>query len=304
MACRFPNEGGFLGPTSLPTLLACLPEGQRQVQSFAWQVHDNSVDSWGEPSYPDAILKQWLGKDVRAMSIAEFAYWGGLVHGEALSEYCGNFHRRMFDTSSAIFWMYNDCWPAVRSWTIVDYYLRRTPAFHPVRRAMAPVNVVVAQEGDEVVVFGINETAAPIRAQLRYGVFNLAGGYPLDRTETVEIAPNASTRLAAFPMAQWRKPKASAAFAMLERDGELLARHRLFLPKFNELKWAAPRLKVRLAKGQAVFESATFVWGVCLNLDGETPLADNFFDVYPGVPYTIPCQDKRRPTVIRVGNLV
>ncbi|OGV77617.1 MAG: hypothetical protein A3K19_08995 [Lentisphaerae bacterium RIFOXYB12_FULL_65_16] len=304
MACRFPNEGGFLGPTSLPTLLACLPEGQRQVQSFAWQVHDNSVDSWGEPSYPDGILKQWLGKDVRAMSIAEFAYWGGLVHGEALSEYCGNFHRRMFDSASAIFWMYNDCWPAVRSWTIVDYYLRRTPAFHPVRRAMAPVSVVVAQEGDEVVVFGINETAALVRAQLRYGVFNLAGGYPLDRSGAVELAPNASTRLAAFPVAQWHKPKASAAFATLERDGELLARHRLFLPKFNELKWAPSRLKVRLAKGQAVFESPTFVWGVCLDLDGETPLADNFFDVYPGAPYTIPWPGRKPPKVIRVGNLV
>jgi len=33
MICRFPNEGGILGPTSLPTMLACLPEGQRRYNS-------------------------------------------------------------------------------------------------------------------------------------------------------------------------------------------------------------------------------------------------------------------------------
>jgi len=140
MMCRFPNEGGTLGPTSLPTMLACLPKDQRYVQSFAWQIHDNSVDSWGEPSYPDQMLTQWLGKDIRKLSIEEFTYWGGLLQGEALREYCENFRRRMFDTSSAIFWMYNDCWPATRSWTIVDYYLRRTPAFAAVRRALQPLH--------------------------------------------------------------------------------------------------------------------------------------------------------------------
>ena len=114
MMCRFPNEGGMLGPTSLPTMLACLPENQRYVQSFAWQIHDNSIDSWGEPSFPDMMIAQWLGKDIRKMSIEEFTYWGGLIQGEALREYCENFRRRMFDTSAAIFWMYNDCWPATR----------------------------------------------------------------------------------------------------------------------------------------------------------------------------------------------
>lgn len=303
MACRFPNEGGTLGPTSLPTMLACLPKNQRHVQSFAWQVHDNSIDSWGEPSFPDQMITQWLGKDIRKMSIEEFTYWGGLVQGEALREYCENFRRRMFDTSSAIFWMYNDCWPATRSWTIVDYYLRRTPAFAPVRRALQPLNVVVAQEKDEVIVFGINETQETWFGTLRFGVFNLAGGFPVDREEPVQLPPNASTRIASFRKREWKDPTASAAFALLMEGDKLVARNRQFLPFFKDLKWAAPHLQVKVANRKAVFKSSTFVWGVCLDLKGDRLMPDNFFDIYPGIPYTIPWTREAKPEVLFVGNL-
>ncbi len=303
MICRFPNEGGTLGPTSLPTMLACLPKGHRHVQSFAWQIHDNSIDSWGEPSYPDQMIQQWLGKDIRRMSIEEFTYWGGLVQGEALREYCENFRRRMFDSSAAIFWMYNDCWPATRSWTIVDYYLRRTPAFASVRRAMQPLHVVVAEEGDNIVVFGVNEGADEWAGAVRYGVFNLAGGMQIDRTEKTVLPPNASTRISSFKKRSWRHQAASGAFAMLMEGKSVVARNRLFLPFFKDLKWAKPRLKVRVTAGRAIFTSDTFVWGVCLDLDGSKPTPDNFFDVYPGIPHVIPWKGAGRPEVKFVGNL-
>jgi beta-mannosidase len=168
---------------------------------------------------------------------------------------------------------------------------------------MAPVSVVVAQEGGEVVVFGINETARAVRAELRYGVFNLAGGYPLDRRADVELPPNASTPLARFPVKEWKSPAKSAAFAMLTRGGSLLARNGLFLPFFKDLEWPPARVRATVKSGRAVFESKAFAWGVCLDLDGETPLPDNFFDVYPGVPYSIPWPGRKPPKVLRVGNL-
>src|SRR5581483_10511101 len=108
---------------------------------------ENAVSYWGKRCSPDAALEQWLGLCVRDMNLADFVFYGGVIQGEALAEYIKNFRRRKFDCASAIFWMFNDVWPAVRSWTIVDYYLRRTPSFHPVRRAFLQVGVVVVQEG-------------------------------------------------------------------------------------------------------------------------------------------------------------
>ena len=298
---RFANEGGSLGPTALPTMLACLPEGQRTVQSFAWQMHDNSVDSWNEPSPVDGILDFHLGKDIRAMTIEQFTYLGGLVQGEALKEYCESFRRKMFDCSAAIFWMYNDTWPCVRSWTTVDYYLRRTPAFWSVKRAMQPVTVILAEEGENIVVYGVNEQIHAVCGELHFGIFALAGGYPLEERGNVILPANASTQLASFPKSKWSEPTGSLAFATLEQGGRLLARNRLILPLLKELQLPKAHVTVALQQGKAVFRSETFAMGVCLDLDGETALPDNMFDVYPGMAYEMPWADEQPPRILHVG---
>jgi beta-mannosidase len=308
MISRFPNEGGILGPTSLPTMLAALgPDAaQQRINSFTWQVHDNSVEAWGEPSPTDAMIAQWLGKDIRAMSVEDFVYWGGLLQGEGLREYIDNFRRRMFDSASAIFWMFNDCWPATRSWTIVDYYLRRTPAFWAVRRAMAPIHLVVVEEDDAVAIFGINETELSVSGELRYGVFDLAGDYPLDFHLPVTIPANSSREIAGFSRDQWERPDRSMAFAVLRQDGRMVARNRLVGPFFKDLRWPAiTTADVRVTRqGESVtFAADRFVWGICLDLDGEQLLADNFFDLYPGQAYSMAWHGESDPRILRIGNL-
>ncbi len=303
MICRFPNEGGILGPNSLPTVMACLPPGQQQTWSFAWQQHDNGIASWHNRSPPDTMLTQWVGRDARQMTIPEYVHLAGLVQAEGLREYIDNFRRRMFSSASAIFWMYNDTWPTVRSWTIVDHALNRTPSFHPVRRAFAPVSVVVIEDGDVVRVIGVNDSPTAATAELHYGLFGLAGGYAVDQRTPVTLAANAATPLASFPRAAWTSPTSQLAFAVLSRNGQVIARNKLVLPRFAELAWAAATPTVRLETGRAVFSSATFAWGVCLDLDGKAMLADNLFDLYPGQDYAIAWSGTTPPTILAIGNL-
>lgn len=305
MISRFPNEGGILGPTSLPTMLACLPEDQRRPGSFAFQVHDNGVAFGGAYTYPDYMLTQWLGKSIDEMTIPEYAYWGGVVQGEGLSEYIRNFRRRMFSTSSAIFWMYNDNWPVTRSWTIVDYYLRRTPAFHPVRRAFLPLTTAIAVEDGQVKIFGVNE-GADWDGEVHCGLFALQGGYPLELRKPVHLPANAATLLAQFSEEDWRVRglTTSAAFARLIRDGVEVARDRLFMPFFKEMIWPKAVVRVHRSGEQIVFESDVFVWRVCIDLDGSQPLPDNFFDVFPGIPTVLDWPAGRpEPAILATGNL-
>lgn len=304
MTCRFPNEGGIPGPTSLATVRQCL-DGDRKpgLHSFAWQTHDIAVDTWTEPSVVDRYTDFWLGSDCRKMSLERYTYFGGLLQGEGLREYIDNFRRRMFDSSAAIFWMFNDCWPATRSWSIVDYSLRRTPAFWAVRRAMARINVVLAQVDDQIVVFGINETAEPLDAELRYGLMHLAGGYPLEKQRNVTLEANASTPLASFPHSTMKDPTGTLAFAVLHQDGRLLARNRYYEPLFKDLCWTRPEVSIHVDDGRASFKSPNFVWGVCLDLDGDSSLSDNIFDLYPNMEYTIPWPQSKTPRILFVGNL-
>ena len=307
MQCRFPNEGGILGPNALPTVLACLPEGMRYPASFAWDVHENGFAfSPGKERQSDIFMRQWLGMTMKEMSIADYVYWGGLLQGLGLTEYINNFRRRMFDSASAIFWMYNDCWPTTHSWTIVDYYLRRTPAFWPVRRAFAPVIVVITREDDRVRVYGVNEGDTR-QTQLRYGIMALAGSYPLDESKTVTLPANSSTILADFPAAQWDTlgQEGHIAFALLSDAMGEIARTTLFLPTYQQMQWSPATVNVTLENGKAIFSSNTFAWRVCLDLDGEQPLPDNFFDVYPGIPTILDWPETLgKPVVLRVGNLV
>lgn len=301
--CRFANEGGSLGPTALPTMLACLPEGQQHVGSFAWQIHDNSIDSWTEPSPANELFEFHIGKRAYDMTVEQFTYWGGLLQGEGLREYCETFRRKAWDCGAAVFWMYNDVWPAVRSWTIIDYYLRRTPAFWAVKRALAPIALALAEEGEEIVIIGMNDTLEPVRGELRFGVFSIDGQYPIDHKQLVELPANSSTAVARFKRSEWTDPSRSAAFATLTAGDLTLARARLFLPLWKELRWTKPDVLVRLESGQAIFSSPVFAWGVCIDLDGETPLSDNFFDLFPGQEYRTPWTSDVAPRVLHVGNL-
>ena len=45
----------------------------------------------------------------------------------------------------ALVWQLNDCWP-VTSWSIVDYYLRRKPAYYAMARVLAPVAVGIRRK--------------------------------------------------------------------------------------------------------------------------------------------------------------
>jgi beta-mannosidase len=305
MACRFPNEGGIFGPTALPTVRACLERESDRPGDHAWDLHENGIAFWGGRGHRDLETHLWLGKTADKGSLRDYVYRAGLVQGEGLAEYIKNFRRRMFDSASAVFWMYNDCWPAVRSWTIVDYYLRRTPSFHPVRRAFAPRTVVVTREGEKVRVYGVND-GPRFSGRLRYGIMRLSGGYPVDEATPVTLEENASTLLAEYDARAWDRlgVKTHVAFALLADDmGTEVARDRMIIPLFKEMKWPRGQVGVSWTGGKAVFTSRTFAWRVCLDLDGEKRLPDNFFDVWPGVPTVLPWpRNLGRPAVLRTGN--
>ena len=65
----------------------------------------------------------------------------------------------------------------------------------------------------------------------------------------------------------------------------------------------AADVKVTRSAAGVTFLCDRFAWGVCLDLSGEVPLADNFFDLYPRVPHTISWDRPDDPIVLRVGNL-
>lgn len=306
---RFPNEGGVIGVSSPATLRQFLPENERRLLSPVWQHHDNpfacAAPKPGDIGRAYATVELWTGRDPLAMDWEEYAFASALLQAEGLGEYITNYRRRMFSSASAIFWMYNDSWPVTHGWTIVDYYRRKKLCYHPVRRAFSPVTVVVAIDGDDVAVYGVNDTPHEWAGRVRYGLFTLAGERPLDESKGARLAANASTLLARFPRKKLDSlgVRKAGAFAVLSREDRVVAQHRLFLARFKELEFAPPRVEMKRQGDTLTLQSSTFAWGVCLDVDGEKPLADNCFDLLPGVPYAVPWPASLgEPQVVRIGN--
>src|SRR5450756_2261569 len=129
------------------------------------------------------------------LSLDDYAFYSGALQAEALLEYINNFRRRMWSTSSAIFWMFNDSWPVTHGWTTVDYYLRHKPAYHVVRRAFDPIQVIPALEYNHLVIFGVNDTLQPWAGETHYGLVRYDGHERQEQSAPVVLAPNAATIL-------------------------------------------------------------------------------------------------------------
>ena len=66
-----------------------------------------------------------------------------------------------------------------------------------------------------------------------------------------------------------------------------LARRRYIDKPYNELGLKKAAIKVERVGGRAIYTADRFAIGVCIDLDGDAPLGDNFFDLFPGKPYEV-----------------
>jgi beta-mannosidase len=254
-------------------------------------------------------IRPWTGLDPFALDMERYAYVSGLLQAEGICEYIHNYRRRMFSSASAVFWMYNDSWPATHSWTIVDYYRRKRLPYHPVRRAFAPITVVAAADGNGVSYWGINDTPEPWHGRIQYGTFATDGGLIESDDFETEIPANSAVSLGTGWNADvfaGEKAQTVGAFAVLtDANGHLIAQHRAFFARFGDLNIVRdPAIEMTVEGGKLTLQSDVFCWGVCLDENGDSGATDNVFDILPGIPYTIPWDEKTlgEPRIVRLGN--
>jgi beta-mannosidase len=190
----------------------------------------------------------------------------------------------MWDSSAAVFWMYNDSWPATHSWTVLDYYLRRKAAFYSVKRSFAPFIIVLTEESGRVFVYAVNETKNEAAGLLRFGLFSFSGAYPFERKTEVRVPAKTSLQLASFNTREWRNRRQEAAFAFFSAQ-DIVVRQRLFGLPFGDLDFSKSGITADHDDEKSVYISKNFVWSVCLEEDSSS--YDNCFDLYPGEEHVV-----------------
>ena len=143
-----------------------------------------------------------------------------------------------------------------------------------------------AKADDRYDIYGISDLVVDTPAKLTYGYMLPSGKIELT-TVDVTIPANESTVIAS--LAKEGLPEDAIPVLELEVEGAPLFRRRFIEKEHKIIGLEKSDIKVTLnGDGTATYLSDKLVLGVCLDLDGDDgELSDNFFDLYPGRPYTV-----------------
>jgi len=312
---RFVSEFGMQSHASLEVLEAALPPDQHCPCSAAAMWHNKAGS--GAPD-GHRRLAVYLADNLRVgSSLAEHVYATQFVQAEAMRYAYQDFRRRFQRPgaracSGALVWQLNDCWPAT-SWAIIDSAGTPKPAWHSIRRALAPLAVALRLAPGQATLAVMNAAAAcPLALTLR--VFDLDGR--LVHQARVELVAPAHTSqeqtlaLPAFDVPVVGELQAEALQGDALQGGQALARdvawpepfkfHRFAL-KAPQFEWAPDAggtcggtdtgtgTPTGAGSGVLTVHAPAPVKGLWLQAPG-THFADNFIDLVPGSPVQVPWQ--------------
>lgn len=278
---RFVSEFGMQSHPSLACFEAVLPEAERFPGRRTVQWHNKA----GSAAGPDGHrrLAVYLADNLRVgPSLAEHVYATQFVQAEAMRVAYQDFRRRWQRPGAravggALAWQLNDCWP-VTSWALIDASGAAKPAWHAVRRALAPLAVAVRLEAGQARLALMNGTATPVAVTLQLQLFAL-DGRELANARLAEVAGASASQEITHPLPAFDGPVMAELCALCAVDGRELARDCAWTEPFRFYAAGAAHIAARF-DGQALWlEADRPVKG--LWLEGAA-LADNFIDLAPG----------------------
>ena len=284
---RFASEYGMLAPPPVESLRTGLEKDGVSPGSRAWKFHTNRYA--GEVQ--EARLSLFCGENAKRLGLGRRVLLEQILQAEGLRTAIEHFRRRKFTCSGSLFWMFNDCWPAV-SWSVVDYYGRRKPAFYAVKRAYQPVLVSIRDDRTHLSLWVVNDTPEPVEGTLEHGLMNFSSPYDAEvRSEPFRVGPNEASCITSVPMPtaalEWK-----FYFARLEVGGAYIAQNRFFFTTFKGIRWpqVTPFWTLEAVEGldhSIRIGAACYAWAVRIELpDGVVP-EDNYFDLFPGDEKTV-----------------
>ncbi len=275
----FVSEYGYIGAPCRETIETYLDGAPPERGGDVWQHHTNTFE---KGTVEAGIRKHY--RDPEGLSLDRYILYSGLVQG-LMYGYALDSMRARPNCHGSLFWMYADCWGEV-GWTVIDYARRRKIAWYFVRRACAPLRLILRPAGgDAVRVVLANDTRGEQEFDLEYGYVPLDGSPAAMERVRVRAPALARTVLCEFRRGG-RDPLAGLWVARVpSRDDILPGVFRA--ADFRNLRTVDPGLRAAVRRegaGLAVevearaYAHAVHVSGIPADCEPE----DNYFDLLPG----------------------
>ena len=286
---RFVSEYGIIGPPPLASMKEYLKPEELNPDSLAWRIHTNSYEGDHRGFTESAAQHHFLGEG--PMSVEQFVLYGGLYQAmmhEAMME-AGRFrkHDPVSPCDGTLMWSYNDCWGEI-GWSIIDHYGRLKPSYYAVKRACAPVKVIVRSRNGELVTRVVNDGLTAESVEVRFGWIRVDGQKRELQSKKVRIGANAMIELGQSVMADKAHDPREWIYAASMTGERIDDDHSIWRQvACRELRLTTSPLRIERKGESLIVTSETYCVGVHLadGMDGQ--LSDDFFDLLPGVPHTV-----------------
>lgn len=272
----FVSEFGYIGAPGRETVETYLDGAPFDRHGDVWQHHNNTF----EKNTVDAGIRKHYA-DPDALSPDQYLLYSGLVQGLMYSYSLDSIHANP-SCGGSLFWMYEDCWGEV-GWTIVDYYLRRKPSWYFVRRAYAPLRLILRPAGaGEIRIVMVNDTVELAVVELEYGYISFDGAVADVQILAVEAPALSCTTLVTFPKSD-HDPVAGLWFARA-KGAPLAVFRAMDYRKLQRVPCILHLDVLACDDGVMTVRVTTDAYAHAVHFtlpSGATP-SDNYFDLLPG----------------------
>lgn len=297
----FVSEYGYIGAPTKETILRYLNGAPFDENHPVWQHHTNAFE---KQTIRAGIQKHYVDPD--SLSLDEYILYSGLCQGLMYS-YAIESMRYRENCHGSLFWMFNDCWGEV-GWTIVDYELRRKIAYYFVKRAYAPVRLILRKCTTGLCLVASNDTLDHPELNIEYGYVSLNGTFKDLQYTRQTLSALSRTEIIRFDMKNYAPTEGLwIARALNEPDIMPAIFHAV---EYRHLKVNQPELTTNFknispVESTLIINSPVYVHAIQILGTEEVILSDNYFDLLPGEErrIQIKCSRQITPHELKITSL-
>ncbi|KAJ4309087.1 hypothetical protein N0V84_011706 [Fusarium piperis] len=230
--------------------------------------------------------------------LESYVYLTQLCQSEAMTYAYRGWRRQWGDDrrcGGVLVWQLNDCWPGI-SWAIVDYFLRKKPAFYAITRALEPLAVAAEREHHDWSVcharpakkssfsIWIVNSQCEAKGDIEVRFISVRTGNEIKSKillENIVITANGTTEVLCGEVDNVKEEPHVIAVRLLV-DGACASRSVDWPQPMKYLDFSERNVKVELSDGQYIITAQRPTKGVVLEEADGVTLSDNCVDIVPG----------------------
>lgn len=280
---RFCSEFGFEAYPSIKTIKTFAEPKDYNLFSRVMENHQKCAH--GAKNTVSYISQNYL----YPTSFEKLIYTSQVLQADAIKYGVEYFRRIRGCCMGAVYWQFNDCWPAA-SWSSVDYYGRYKALHYAAKKFFAPVECALFHEDNQIVVNLANETRDNVSGTVK--VYICRNDFTvLDEKEIAfQVEPLSSTDIGAISDKAVDNIYDCYLYADLyDEAGKFIMRQTLLFAPPKHYEWKNPNVvaEIQNIEGGVEITLSADCYARYVEVDFEevdVVLSDNYVDITSAEP--------------------